>query len=821
MPLPAPGTLNPALLVATTNADDFSAVARAHATEWEAFKQQYGLAAGVAILDAEGRLPAAYLFAAPILAALAGQAGEGSNLDADLLDGREGEAYLLADGSRPVSLVDGDIFTVSKDTEETDAAHTVLSVRASAAGRDVGYGAAIALRASNAAGTITTAGRVSAAWDVATDTDEDSRLTLETMVDGALTAGVSVHGGVIEMLAVGNPSGIAPAGHCWLWFDDHAGTLNIRPGTGDPDITVGTSAGVPSHDHDSLYLRLDGGSGMAGQLDLGPNTILSSSLASPPDPPATAGDVIIYAEGGALKTKNSAGTVVTVSSSPSLHGDFPDLSGNHHPQYLLVQPAADVVINSAGEDHDFAFRDATGEPLLSLDAGDAAVSIGGAVTDDSARLFVEASAERAGIRALVVGGTGVGVTVAEDGLGLDVDVLGSGGCARLVRVGAEPDQVAVVSITESTAAANTGALEVNHPGGSGFVAQLTSNANSALLVGVAELVVNDDAAAYAFRVEGGTAANLLRTIPASDVVTVNHASLATGRFNVDGGVLDAIFARTSEAGKAAIHVEGNASATGLLAVSSAGLALDAQTDTGTAAYFHRNTAAASAALCALGASSATDSGPLLRIIGGGVGRAVEYEDAGVYTFGVLSSAGASARCGILEFRVLGESDTIPAAAENYARVFFRAGDMWTNIEGVERVVGSGAGGGVVLAENGAERRPDHIEAELTTTAAAAKVSMPVAVPAGSIIERVVTRNLTQVVGGYDVGHAGDRSAYCSGVTGDNDGTNSTAPFTPNVPVNGTDVTVDLWSNNPGGFATSNARIAVTVFFLRTTPPAEE
>jgi len=84
-------------------------------------------------------------------------------------------------------------------------------------------------------------------------------------------------------------------------------------------------------------------------------------------------------------------------SGISDHGGLTGLGDDDHTQYLLRQPAADVVINDAASDFDFRFE-GVGEPnLLFLDAGTDTIGIGGvaisgvqlAIEDDTDEVSAE------------------------------------------------------------------------------------------------------------------------------------------------------------------------------------------------------------------------------------------------------------------------------------------------------------------------------------------------------------------------------------------------------------------------------------------------
>jgi hypothetical protein len=125
---------------------------------------------------------------------------------------------------------------------------------------------------------------------------------------------------------------------------------------------------------------------------------------------------------------------------------------------------------------------------------------------------------------------------------------------------------------------------------------------------------------------------------------------------------------------------------------------------------------------------------------------------------------------------------------------------------------------VVTSANNAERRPDHLEELVSTVALAGTVSTTIAVPPGCYIERVLTRTVVAVTGGYHVGVAGAEKRYGQNIGGNPGDTNLTYARTPPPTQTGNDsVTIMLTSANPGGtFSDGSGRIRVTIFFVRFT-----
>ncbi len=688
--LPVVGTIDRTKIDPDLSIQDTTDELRDFVDEWEAFKACFDVAGGLPVLDAEVKIPLIDLNGTYIVAAMLDADGAGSGVDADKLDGRHGSDYLLADGSQVLSLDSSAVQTLDKATSASDVVHDVLALRASASGRGAGYGAGLLFRASNASGTLTDAGRVSAEWDDATAATEDGRVTLETMVAGSMVKGFSVTGGIVEMDAITSPGGTAPAGFNWLYFDDDAGTLKARPGNGDPDITFGVAGGVPAHNHDADYLRLDGTTAMTADLDLAANSMVITSQAAPTNP--ATGDVKLYAESSVLKYRDSAGTVVTISSTPALHADFADLNvPAHHPWAMELSPTANATWNAPGADVDLDFLDSAGVSLLSLDAGDSAIGFGAAAIDATSRLFIESSGSRSGIDITVVDGLGLDITVG-DGVGIGAASIGDGLLGQFQRTSIGPTTSAVIEILEASGANATGGLKVTNTG-TGYAARCVIGANNAMSADLAEFVINGAEADYDFRVAGDTVTDLLRTIAGSDVVTINHATLETGRLNVDGGALDGIYTRTGTTGKAAVNAVGTASADAVVAVASAGDAIDGSSATGLSGYFHRDSAGETDPMVRLQSVSATDAGALLQVKQAGTGRMAEFEDIGVYTFGILGSAGCSERGGLLEFEEFTAGATIPNPASGYFRLYVRDGVLTLVDSAGTETTGSGGGSG--------------------------------------------------------------------------------------------------------------------------------
>ncbi len=812
--LPQAGTLDRTQIDPAASVQGTTDELRKWMDEFECHKDMLGKASGVALLDAEGYLAFPYLSGEYVRDSLLAFDGEDSGIDADLLDGKQGDEYQTLDGTRAFNVTAPDILTVNKITPETDVTHNVLSIRADApSGRAQGYGGALLYRLSDAAGALTDAARVAAVWDDPAAGAADARLDFETVAGGTLFRAASLAAGVWEMPEVA-PSGAPPAGYRWLWFDDAAGDLKVRPNSG-PDITLGVSSGVPPHNHDSLYLRLDGSSGMAADLDLANNSLLLTSDTAPGSP-ATAGDLAVYAESDQLKYKRSDGTVITVANTPTLHADFPDLGSDHHPQYQLSDPVTDSVLNSPGDDVDWRWNDAAGSELLVLDAGDAAVGLGVTLAEvqNNFRVFTKADANRGGLNVEVVGGTGINV-IAGDGLGLSVSSLGDGLLGQFQRNSLNPTTSAVVEIVENSNANASHALQVQNFNPTVPVAKFISgNTDEILTVGGPELVVNEAGGNCVLRVEGATSEYLLCTNPTSDTVAVNSQSLATGRLNVEGGALDGLFSRTTTNGKAGVHAEGSGQAHGVVALAAGGNALDAEASSGMAAYLHRNEASAANPLVVIDAENATDAGALLQIKQGGTGRLLECEDLGTYTLGAVGSAAASERGGILEFKEFSSGATVPNPASGYYRLFIRDGTaVFVDSSGGEASVG--AGGGVVTSPGGVEMKPDHAEVLLSTNNTVSFLQTLALVPTGAIMARVIVRNVVDPSQSYNVGIPGADTMFGTNVGGGTDDDNLDVPsavmhqVTTPTPIIISTTDGLNWPNNSG-------RIRVTVLFFRFT-----
>lgn len=71
-----------------------------------------------------------------------------------------------------------------------------------------------------------------------------------------------------------------------------------------------------------------------------------------------------------------SGTNLTTYDSEIDHGSLGGLAGDDHTQYLLRQPAADVVINESGGDYNFRIESTGEDNLFYIDAGADVVRIG-------------------------------------------------------------------------------------------------------------------------------------------------------------------------------------------------------------------------------------------------------------------------------------------------------------------------------------------------------------------------------------------------------------------------------------------------------------
>ena len=587
---------------------------------------------GVCPLEADGTIAADYLDGASILSALFGDVGAGSGLDADLLDGQEGATYSLVDASRKFSPTAATGLEIEATTSLTAAVRIALTLDHITDGvaAAANFGTGLRFSGHNDLLVTSTLAELHGLWVDPTDGSEIARVSLHAMDAGSLTEQWYWESGHAHLPAITTPA--APADGVFVYAK--ADGLYVRTTGGEVGPLAAASAGAAhsgltglgADDH-TQYVLASGSRAFTGSVDLGAAHALWEEVGTPGATPAT-NHWFLYFTSAGLKYKDDVGTEYAVATgSATDHGLLTGLADNDHPQYLLLQPAADVVLNESGGDFDWRLE-AVGKPnMLRIDAGLArmyvADSPGGPAQE--ARLNVDGGNNEHG---LFVGTTGASknAVYAQSDTGYGVVGLGTafgGGGVHAIR--SVDTSAAVLKVTDQLGGTLGGPLvQVDaDPTAVGIYFEVTQNVSNKLFrVSDAEVIINDSGDAFDFRVEGDTLANLLFADGSADVVNVN-GSLTTARFNVTGGAKQAIHAVAS-GGQAGIGVAVTGTGRGVSALTQTGEAIYGEVSGNkTIAKFYRDVGSATTDAVTISLDNATDNGTVLNLETDGGGSLIE------------------------------------------------------------------------------------------------------------------------------------------------------------------------------------------------------
>jgi hypothetical protein len=658
-----------------------------------------GIPGGIAPLDGEGLLSTAYLSASALVTKITSADGPGTGLNADMLDDVEGAGYALVDLSRTFEVGASDMLDVQKSTALIGGATLVAQFQHETSGTPTdGFGLQIGFQLEKNGGGLGMAGSIISRWDDAAN--DHASLDLYAMEGGAFERQLRLRDHHLEFLNV-TPTTYPPVGAVWVFAK--GGSLYYR--TNSTEVgPLASAAGGADHgglggltdDDHSQYLLVTGARAMTGELETGAFSIHATELPEKPSQPGT-GEWKLYFKAAGLFIEDDAGVESQVSAGGvSDHGALTGLTpDDDHPHYVLRQPTADVVINDSGGDFNWRMEGTSSTSLWHMDAGFNAVGVGTAPPDGSVRLRVQHTGSDGAIRGDAAGGTGVlGYSQGGSGVYGFNAASGRAGYFRRVATGGTPS-VAAVEIHDDDAIYAFRALYVRQDGSGADVARFDSSLGDICEIKAAQFVVNPLKYDYDFVARGDTIDNLWHVDASTDTCAVNGPS-TTGRFNVVGGSLDAIYATTTQAGKYAGKFTAGLTAGGVTVTSNSGTALSTNSATGRSAWIIRNTIDNPVTpVLHVDAQSATDAGPVLRIDNAGTGQILDIYDSGTRIFEMIDPVGLGGA--ITNWR---ENSSAPSqAATGFWRLYFLDDGLYYRDDAGTAPVGplsAGGGGGTFI-----------------------------------------------------------------------------------------------------------------------------
>lgn len=355
-----------------------------------------GAAGGIASIGSDGTLASSQLDPAGVLAAVVSVSGEGSLLDADLLDGIQGSAYATLDGLRQFISSGSNAHIIRHSGSATSSIYETLRIYHDTSGTPVaGFGVALGFRGT-AAGGEGKLGDVAFSWTDPNVLSADSKVALRTINAGALEDALVCNAGYLELRQISSPAGDAAAGRTWIYsksdglYVKRSGVAETLLGAGGGGVTDhGALTGLADDDH-TQYLLTTGARALTGTISFATFPPSYDQLAGDPSAPGSGKWRLYFKSGGAyIITGTGAGTVTGPlgAGGASDHGALTGLADDDHTQYLLRQPAANYVLNDAGSDYDFRVEGVSTPNLFNLDAGDAQVTINGTAASNSSCRF--------------------------------------------------------------------------------------------------------------------------------------------------------------------------------------------------------------------------------------------------------------------------------------------------------------------------------------------------------------------------------------------------------------------------------------------------
>jgi hypothetical protein len=609
---------------------------------------------GIPMLDGS-YIPGANLDPEDVLWALSFQDGHDTGLDADLLDGKQGSEYVLADGSTtiniPTTVSNGVV--VEREVAGTAAVYDLLTLKLNTTGAaQDGFGGALPVYLEDDGGTSNLAAKFVWAWEDANiATGLDAYLAISSMRAGSLQEDLRVANRTLQLYNRATPAVYPAAGSIFayaksdgLYYQDATGAEIGPLGAGGGGVTDhGGLTGLADDDH-SQYVLADGTRVMAGDLQLGAHSLLVTEIGAKPVVPST-GQWKLYFKAGGLYYVSDAGVEVgpVLTGGVVHHGDLAGLADDDHTQYALRQPATtDTVFNDAGADWNLRVETTGLEYAFNIDAGTNAVFVNASGTALGVFHASSVGTARPAIYALGQGGTAYGAIVAAmDGAtattpgNLGATIMASGGAVQagyFLRAQSSPTEP-VVQIEDQDATATQAALllKVASPDAGLLYAYIGSD--EIVSVGNTAFVVNATQSAYDFAVYGTGATPLFFVDGDAASVCINAFS-GSGEFNVVGDGKDAIVGSASTAGKSGVKGTGTIGV-GTTGSSASGTGIYGSSTTGRAGYFYRDSTSAPAeAIVEIFADNVTDDKPLLRLTSDGVGRYLEILDGSTHVFSI-------------------------------------------------------------------------------------------------------------------------------------------------------------------------------------------
>lgn len=807
----------------------------------------WGQANGVPQTDASGYLDPIHYNPQAMVDAIVGAVesvmGAGSGLDADLLDGLQATDFVLADGTRVIELVDAPAtnFTVKKETAETNVMHTVMTVQGTAdSARGVGYGTAYKLQGRTASTTQIDLARIGAFFKDVTGSAEYAALSFETMESGTLTESMRLRYGAWEIPQITAPAGNPPTNWYWLYvttsgltIEDSSGVQTVLSGAGITSHGSLTDLDVPGH-HAELYAR-DGSNGaMTATLDVGAFDISLDTM-TPPSAP-NAGTIVLYNDGDVLKYRTSAGVQTLATGSANDHGllDAASLLDDDHTQYLLRQPTADVVLNEAGNDIDWRLEGTTDANLFRVDAGNDVLAIGQAPTATAKLAITSGAGNDAALKVTATSG-GALYAVVNDTTGVDIDLTGNAAAIDAQRTATSGISDPLLKLLDADATYGYTVLSVGTNSASGIADFYGPSGVSVLTLTSTEAVVNDDTnSGVDFRVESASQEYMFWVDASADQIMINTNSTTTGRVNVVGGTLDAIYAGATAASKYAVYGAGTSSGGGVKGTAVAQTAGYFSASTGKSLHAVRNSPSGVNSLAVFETQSATDQGCPVEIVNLGTGDYLKVgaQSAGGATFfRVASTSAEPTDAMILEGKAFAGAgvDAVNTGDTGWYRLFFRkagegsaANGLYLRMDDDEEVQlnGGGDGGGNVDSTLGGTRRTLFHEETINITAGTSfALGASSAIPIGSEIEIAIATTNTSPGKTYYLGlNGGPNDLFTTTPVGATKNNNSIGiPGARRYDIDSGAAQFKVTSSDGTNF-TSNGSVVVTAFYKGYAAP---